>query len=142
MIEAAKLIPWVPALGAVLCGLCATRKSLRNLAGPIAVLAILSAFVLSIFTSMGLHELHGSITVRLWSWIHSGGLVADFAYLIDPLTIIMLFVVTGVGTLVTIYATGYMAGDKGYAPVLCLCLPVHLRHDQSGVGRQPGASLP
>ena len=115
MIEAAKFIPWVPALGAVVCGVCATRKSLRSWAGPVAVLAILTSFVLSLLVSRGMQGLSGAVTVQLWSWITSGGLHANFAYLIDPLTILMLFVVTGVGTLVTIYATGYMAGDKGYA---------------------------
>ncbi len=115
MMDAAKFIPWVPALGAVLCGLCATRKSLRGWAGPIAVLAVLGAFVLSILSSRALHDVGSSMTVPLWSWITSGGITANFAYFIDTLTILMLFVVTGVGTLVTIYATGYMSGDKGYA---------------------------
>ncbi len=115
MMDAAKFIPWVPALGAVLCGLCATRKSLRSWAGPIAVLAVLTAFVLSLLTSRALHDVGSSMTVPLWSWITSGGISANFTYFIDTLTILMLFVVTGVGTLVTIYATGYMAGDKGYA---------------------------
>ncbi|MBH04956.1 MAG: NADH-quinone oxidoreductase subunit L [Phycisphaeraceae bacterium] len=41
--------------------------------------------------------------------------VADFSYLLDSLTIVMLYVVTGVGALVAIYAAGYMAGDRGYA---------------------------
>ena len=51
----------------------------------------------------------------LFDWIHIGGLNVDFSYFIDPLTIVMLCVVTGIGTLVAWYAAGYMAGDRGYA---------------------------
>ncbi len=40
---------------------------------------------------------------------------ADFAYYIDPLTLLMLFVVCGIGALVAIYGAGYMSGEKGYA---------------------------
>lgn len=79
MIEAAKFIPWVPALGAVVCGVCATRKSLRSWAGPVAVLAILTSFVLSLLVSRGMQGLAGAVTVQLWSWIISGGLHANFA---------------------------------------------------------------
>ncbi len=40
---------------------------------------------------------------------------ADFAYFIDPLTVLMLFVVCGIGSLVAIYGAGYMSGERGYA---------------------------
>ncbi|MCC5830434.1 MAG: NADH-quinone oxidoreductase subunit L [Phycisphaeraceae bacterium] len=43
------------------------------------------------------------------------GLSANFSYYIDPLTLLMLFVVCGIGSLVAIYGAGYMKGDKGYA---------------------------
>jgi NADH-quinone oxidoreductase subunit L len=48
-------------------------------------------------------------------WIHVAGLQVDWGWLIDPLTMTMLMVVTGVGTLVVLYAVGYMSGDPGYA---------------------------
>jgi NADH-quinone oxidoreductase subunit L len=39
---------------------------------------------------------------------------ADFAFLLDPLTLVMLLVVTGVGFLIHIYSVGYMAHEEGY----------------------------
>ena len=54
-------------------------------------------------------------TLWLWNWLDIGRLDADFAYFIDPLTMLMLLVVTGVGSLIAIYAAGYMKGDPGYA---------------------------
>jgi NADH-quinone oxidoreductase subunit L len=60
--------------------------------------------------------------ISLGNWIYAGAsdapegaLRVGFSYFIDPLTIIMLFVVTGIGALVAIYAAGYMKGDRGYA---------------------------
>src|SRR5690606_8639934 len=58
----------------------------------------------------------GSKTITAFEWIHVGtSFKADMSYYLDPLTMVMLFVVTGIGTLVAIYASGYMKGDRGYA---------------------------
>src|SRR4029077_14764633 len=49
-----------------------------------------------------------------FTWIEAGRLRADFALQVDQLTVIMLLVVTGVGWLIHLYSTGYMADDGGY----------------------------
>jgi NADH-quinone oxidoreductase subunit L len=108
----AVLIPWLPALAAVLCGLCCVKRSLRKLAAPICIASIAGAFALSVMTYTGSTL---PLTVKAFSWITVGDFTADMSYFVDPLTIVMLFVVTGIGTLVAIYAAGYMAGDRGYA---------------------------
>ena len=110
----AALIPWFPALGAVGCGICCTRKAWRNYAGWICVVSIALSFVVTLIIWPAV--MSGSLqSVHAFEWMAAGPLVVNFAYLFDPLTLIMLFVVTGIGTLVAIYATGYMAGDCGYA---------------------------
>jgi NADH-quinone oxidoreductase subunit L len=48
-------------------------------------------------------------------WIAIGGLRADFSFFLDPLSLVMLLVVTGVGFLIHIYSVGYMAHEEGYA---------------------------
>ncbi len=108
------LICWLPALGAVLCGLCCMHRRLRVCAGPICVLSILLPFVV---TLVGRERFTGEnpTIVHMFNWIHAGRFIADFSYLLDPLTFVMLMVVTGIGTLVAVYACGYMAGDRGYA---------------------------
>jgi len=50
----------------------------------------------------------------LYTWMISGTFKASVGFLIDPLTAVMLIVVTGVGSLIHIYSIGYMHGDKGY----------------------------
>ena len=48
-------------------------------------------------------------------WILSGEFQIDIGFLLDPLSSIMILVVTGVGFFIHVYSTSYMAGDKGYA---------------------------
>jgi NADH-quinone oxidoreductase subunit L len=55
-------------------------------------------------------EVYGSY----WTWIHAGALNITFGLLNDPLSAIMLLVVTGVGFLIHVYSIGYMEGDPGY----------------------------
>ena len=52
-------------------------------------------------------------TVDLWRWITIGDFDVHFSLLVDPLSMIMTLVVTGVGLLIHIYAIGYMHGDEG-----------------------------
>ncbi len=48
-------------------------------------------------------------------WISFGGFTVNFALLLDPLSMLMAMIVTGVGGLIHIYATGYMKDDKEFA---------------------------
>ena len=111
------LIPAFPLLGAALNGLLGRRfgKSLVNLiaigsvaASFVAVLLVLNS--LGVFSG-GLHEAH---IERYFTWIESGNLNVGFDLMVDRLTAVMLMVVTGIGLLIHIYATGYMAHEGGY----------------------------
>ena len=75
------------------------------------------AFALAIadFVSMLGQPVAGrSGEVTLWTWLTSGNLTINFGLLSDPLSAIMLLIVTGVGLLIHIYSIGYMADDPGY----------------------------
>jgi NADH-quinone oxidoreductase subunit L len=52
--------------------------------------------------------------VIAYRWIFGGDLTVNLAYLVDPLTCVMLLVVTGVGLLIHIYSVGYMHGEDGF----------------------------
>ncbi len=53
--------------------------------------------------------------VSYYTWMTSGGLSIDFGMLIDPLTIVMLLIVTGVGFLIHVYSVGYMRDDPDFS---------------------------
>jgi NADH-quinone oxidoreductase subunit L len=50
----------------------------------------------------------------LWTWVRSAGLDIDLALLIDPLSVVMMLVITGVGSLIVLYSTEYMEHDRDY----------------------------
>jgi NADH-quinone oxidoreductase subunit L len=54
-------------------------------------------------------------TFDLFSWINVAGLQIPFSFLIDPLSMIMLLIITGVGFLIHVYSIGYMHHDEGFA---------------------------
>ncbi len=54
-----------------------------------------------------------------FTWIAAGTFRADYALQVDSLTIVMLLVVTGIGWLIHLYSTGYMAEDGGYRRFFC-----------------------
>jgi NADH-quinone oxidoreductase subunit L len=66
------------------------------------------------------HEEHVRLTWTAWEWMHTSGsfgnvVPIDVRFSIDALNGVMMLVVTGVGFLIHLYATSYMAGDAGFA---------------------------
>ncbi|HEY9489962.1 MAG TPA: NADH-quinone oxidoreductase subunit L, partial [Chryseosolibacter sp.] len=55
-----------------------------------------------------------SITYTAFEWIAAGDFSVSFSFLVDPLSILMMLIITGVGFLIHVYSTGYMHGDEGY----------------------------
>ena len=106
------LIPLLPLVGFLVNGLL-SKYLPRGSAGWIGSGVVLAAFVcvLSIFRSVGTHDV---INIDLFNWIAVSGLDISFGILIDPLTIIMMMVITGVGFLIHLYSIGYMHGDEGF----------------------------
>src|SRR2546425_9862144 len=80
----------------------------------VAVSALAGSFVAScsLFSTVASG---GSFTATLFSWIVAGDFETAVTAHVDPLTVVMLLVVTGVGALIHLYSAGYMHGDPGYA---------------------------
>ena len=120
------LIPLFPAAGFVINGLFGKRMS-KTMVGLIACTAVLISFIFSagaVYQLLQLDEAHRSHTVVLYEWINAGpahtseGPLArfqvDWGFLLDPLSSIMILVVTGIGFLIHIYSTGYMHDEDGF----------------------------
>jgi NADH-quinone oxidoreductase subunit L len=85
-----------------------------SLIGP-GVLFAAFAVAVAIFLEVRAHPPEGPLIVTLWPWLHVGDLRIDLALQVDQLSIAMLLVVTGVGSLIHLYSVGYMGADPGYA---------------------------
>jgi len=122
MLEYAWLIPVFPLIG-VLVNAIFGRWLGRRVVAIIASLAVGAAFVMALLVfgaMLGLPveaESGGSDRVRiisLFSWIAAGDLRIEANILLDPLSILMALMVTGVSTLIHIYSAAYMEGEEYY----------------------------
>jgi NADH-quinone oxidoreductase subunit L len=111
------LIPLFPLIGFLINGLLGKKIKNETVIGGIGAFAVFCSFVVAVMTFLKLTGQPAdarSFDVTLFTWIKSGNFVADAAFLIDPLSCIMLLVVTGVGFLIHVYSIGYMHGEEGF----------------------------
>jgi NADH-quinone oxidoreductase subunit L len=110
------LILLFPLVGFLLLGL-GRRLWPRSVVGPLASGAILCSFITALIVFVELLRLPAearAVKEVLFSWIAVGRFSIDAAILIDPLSIIMTLVVSGVGFLIHVYSIGYMHSDEDY----------------------------
>ncbi|HEX8796855.1 MAG TPA: NADH-quinone oxidoreductase subunit L [Polyangiaceae bacterium] len=117
----------MPLLGAFVNGVWGKRLG-KDAVRLMTLTAVGVSFVASVAAFIGLHQLadqHKGEQVKLawtaWEWMHTTGgaqnasVPIDVRFSIDQLSGVMMLVVTGVGFLIHLYATSYMANDKGFA---------------------------
>src|SRR6202140_4676010 len=118
------LIPLLPALGAAVNGLVGIRAFSRRTSGVVACALMTGALALSLIAFwqlLGPPEGQRFFDVTIAQWIPSiplqmhdglvGRLQVPWGFRIDPLAGMMLLVVTGIGTLIHVYSTAYMADE-------------------------------
>ncbi len=108
------LVPLLPLAGFLWNGTLGRRLP-KTLVTSVALLFSGAAFaqvlwIAAQFRSLAVPHVEAFST----PWIAIRGFQVDFAFLLDPLTLIMLLVVTGVGFLIHLYSVGYMAHEEGY----------------------------
>src|SRR4051812_23808076 len=116
MTTSAWLILAFPLAGAIGIGLFHSVLGSRA-AGIIGTGAIAAAFVSAIVTCISLQgraEEHRQVVSSLYDYAKTAGVDAQMAILIDPLSIFMALVVTGVSTLIHLYSVSYLWTDRGY----------------------------
>ncbi len=117
LLDLAWVIPALPALGAVVLLLFGKRIG-EPAAGWFATAVVALAFVASLIAFFALHSLPPEDRKHLsdgFTWFQAGGFTVDFRFFVDPLSTVMILFVTGVGTLIHMYAVGYMHGDPRFS---------------------------
>lgn len=107
------LVPWVvlaPVVGLLINMFFGGRFS-EKVVGTIASLASGVTFVVSVLLAISLAQHPEPVAVPFAEWIHVGTLQLDWTFRVDTLSATMLLVVSSVGTLIHIYAIGYMHED-------------------------------
>src|SRR3954454_5733866 len=86
--------------------------------GAIGTLASAAAFVAAVLTTISLQdraEDQRQVVFTAWDYAVTVGVDAKLSILVDPLSMFMALVVTGVSTLIHLYSVAYLGGDRGYA---------------------------
>ena len=121
MLNFVALILLFPLIGTAINGLIG-RRLRKETVGYIACGAIGLSFFVSILVFIGLLLLPPDARLfekQLFNWIESGSFKSAAGLQVDPLSSIMILIVTGVGFLIHIYSIGYMHHDKGYHRYFC-----------------------
>ncbi|HSR68069.1 MAG TPA: NADH-quinone oxidoreductase subunit L [Acidobacteriota bacterium] len=116
MLDSFPILLLFPLLGAAICGLAGKRLPERAV-GAIACSAVFASFLVaaaSFFELLGLSPEQRVRVVEAFTWIQAGDFASSASFLFDPLSSLMILVVTGVGFLIHLYSMGYMQGEDGY----------------------------
>src|ERR1700676_2337323 len=115
-----RLIILLPLIGATINFLAGAwlqktfgKRAISLVGCGVVILAFLLA-ARAFFGMIGLPPENRFMLDDLWKWFDVGGLNLDIAFWLDPLSIIMTLIITGIGGLIHIYSTGYMHDDDGY----------------------------
>jgi NADH-quinone oxidoreductase subunit L len=110
------LIPLWPLLGSLINGLWRRHLSETHLASIACGAVGLSFFcsLIAFFALFSLPPQGRAVEVAIYQWVTSGDFQAAMGFLLDPLSAVMILVVTGVGLLIHLYSIGYMHGDEGF----------------------------
>lgn len=110
------LVPLLPALAFLVIVLLTRPWPL--LSALIAVAGMITSFVISVLIAVGIftnHEFTEKPLVYAVKWFSMPGLEINVGVQLDPVSVMMIFMVSLVSSLIFIYATGYMKGDPGYS---------------------------
>nr|QJE34961.1 NADH-plastoquinone oxidoreductase subunit 5 [Fritillaria delavayi]QJE35045.1 NADH-plastoquinone oxidoreductase subunit 5 [Fritillaria delavayi]QJE35129.1 NADH-plastoquinone oxidoreductase subunit 5 [Fritillaria delavayi] len=112
------IIPFLPlpvtmSIGFGLLFIPIATKNIRRMWGFTSVLLL--SITMAFSASLSIQQINGSFIYQyLWSWTINNDFSLEFGHLIDPLTSIMLILITTVGIMVLIYSDNYMSHDQGY----------------------------
>lgn len=117
MLQLLWLIPVFPLAGFLLLALCGGRLSRHQIAwvgcGSVGAAAVTTALVAADFLRTFPDQ--ESYRQTLWNWIDTSGMTVGISWYLDALSLLMVSVITGVGFLIHLYSSEYMAHDDGYA---------------------------
>jgi len=116
MLESYSLLLVFPLLGAAINGILGRRLPARviSLVGCGSVLLSFAVAAWSFLELLRLPAGERAVIQTVFTWIESGDFIARASFLFDPLSSVMILVVTGVSFLIHLYSVEYMRGEAGY----------------------------
>ncbi len=116
LLKLAWLVPLFPLIGSIINGFFGLKIG-KKMVGYVACGSVGLSFLTTVLVFIGLVQLPPESRIFeqvLFDWISVGTFVAEFGFQIDPLSIVMMFVVTGVGFLIHVFSIGYMQEEYSF----------------------------
>ena len=115
-VSLAFLVPLFPLIGSIINGFFGLKIGKDRVSWVACTGPVLSFFVTLILLGSTFFHPEGTPYPEqsLFTWIAAGDLVIDFGFQVDPLSLVMMMVVTGVGSIIHIYSIGYMYEEYSY----------------------------
>jgi len=118
MIDLLWLVPTIPVIGFLILTL--TQGKLPEVpAGIVGAGSIGLSFLVALLVGLDFMSLAEagatSYSQTLWTWMEVGSFEAGFTLYLDGVSLVMMFIITGIGFLIHVYATGYMHDDPSFA---------------------------
>jgi NADH-quinone oxidoreductase subunit L len=114
MADLVTLIPLMPLLG-FLIPVCSLGRLPKWLAGLVGTGSIAASLLLVTLVALEYNSTTTPLLIPVYTWLQVAGLTAEVSFLIDGLSLTMLFVITGVGLLIHIYSTLFMWQEPDFS---------------------------
>ena len=103
----------LPLFGFLINGLFG--KSLpKMVVGSIATLVVFASFCIAVSLFLNFEADSQPVIVRAFEWFRVNGIQVNFSFQIDQLSLMMIMIITGIGSLIHLYSIGYMSHDRGF----------------------------
>ena len=103
----------LPLFGFIINGLLGKHLP-KMVVGALATLVVFASFLISVNIFLGFTDHSAPIIVKAFEWFTVGGVQVNFGFQIDQLSLMMMMIITGIGSLIHLYSIGYMSHDKGF----------------------------
>jgi NADH-quinone oxidoreductase subunit L len=103
----------LPLLGFLINGLFGKNLP-KILVGSLATAMVFGSFCIAVSIFMNMNSQSQPVIVKAFEWFTVNGVQINFGFQIDQLSLMMVMIITGIGSLIHLYSIGYMSHDKGF----------------------------
>ncbi|SIQ40660.1 NADH-quinone oxidoreductase subunit L [Chryseobacterium sp. RU37D] len=103
----------LPLLGFLINGLFGKNLP-KIVVGSLATAMVFGSFCIAVSLFMNFDSESPAVIVKAFKWFTVNGVQIDFGFQIDQLSLMMVMIITGIGSLIHLYSIGYMSHDKGF----------------------------
>jgi len=82
--------------------------------GGLATLVVFASFVITTSIFLNFNSESAPVIVKAFEWFRVAGIQVNFGFQVDQLSLMMVMIITGIGSLIHLYSIGYMSHDKGF----------------------------